>query len=102
MRFRFIALSGLVLALLLQFAAFSLDPIPAQAASGTGTAVVTRNVSAEVNAGDAGDAYLNKLFGNFGSNNPTSATAQSSGPVEWFLIIFGTIVYGQTALLVVL
>lgn len=67
------------------------------------TAVVTRSVANLPAADDAGTTYLNKLFGNFGptAQNP-AGTANTGGPLEWFLIIFGTIVYGQIALFVIL
>lgn len=100
--FRLIAFSGLALVLLLQVAAVS--AVPAQAANpnvSPSVAVSTTISEGEATRGNAGNSYLNKLFGNFGSSG-NSATTQSSGPLEWFLIIFGTLVYGQIALLVVL
>src|SRR4051794_7687196 len=90
---------------LLQIAASSpvwaenLIAAPLAAASTAGSQASPAGVNA---TGDAGTTYLNKLFGNFGSNSANATTEQATGPVEWFLIIFGTVVYGQIALLVVL
>ena len=65
------------------------------------SAALHRSVSSLPAAEDAGTAYLNKLFGNFSPTGQSGAN-NFAGPVEWFLIIFGTIVYGQVALFVVL
>lgn len=69
-------------------------------------AAITRSFASLSAAEDTGTTYLNKLFGNFGpsikSVDNSAGSASLAGPVEWFLIIFGTIVYGQIALLVVL
>lgn len=101
--FRLIAFSGLTLLLLLQIGVWSPLQTPAGAATLNAAPVASINqvYPAVVAAEDAGDNYLNKLFGNFGTTNNT-ATGQTTGPLEWFLIVFGTIVYGQIALLVVL
>jgi len=107
--FRFITILSLALVLLLQTAVFL--PVLVRAENSTGAPLAANSLSgsqtypASLNAAeDAGENYLNKLFGNFGSTNSSTnaTTAQATGPVEWFLIVFGTIVYGQIALLVVL
>lgn len=109
--FRFIAFLSLALVLLLQIAVLSPVQVRAENSAAAPLAAATNSVSRAVSqdypaganaAEDAGNSYLNKLFGNFGSTSASAATSQTSGPVEWFLIIFGTIVYGQIALLVVL
>jgi hypothetical protein len=54
---------------------------------------------------DAGTSYLNKLFGDFGPAKSASDDQTGSGlpaPLEWLLIIFGTVLYGQVALLAIL
>lgn len=96
----------MALVLLLQIGVWSPLQTPARAENAptmpAPVAVLSQAYPAGVVAAeDAGNAYLNKLFGNFGTPN-NAATAQTSGPVEWFLIIFGTIVYGQIAMLVAL
>lgn len=98
--FRFIGFLALALVLLMQIAACS--PVQAENLTAAPLAAGSQAYPAGGNAaGDAGTTYLNKLFGNFGSTTANS-TSQATGPVEWFLIIFGTLVYGQIALLVVL
>ncbi len=99
--FRFIAFLSLSLVLLLQIAASA--PARAETPAFAPLASVSQANQAGAEASsDAGTTYLNKLFGNFGSSSANAATSQATGPVEWFLIIFGTLVYGQIALLVVL
>jgi hypothetical protein len=101
--FRLIAFVGLALVLVLQIGVWSPLQTPARAENVLTAPVATFNQAspAVIAAEDAGNTYLNKLFGNFGTPN-NAATEQSSGPLEWFLIIFGTIVYGQIAMLVAL
>jgi hypothetical protein len=56
-------------------------------------------------ARDAGTSYLNKLFGDFGPAKSVNNDQTGSGlpaPLEWLLIIFGTVLYGQVALLAIL
>lgn len=99
--FRIIGFLSLALVLFLQIAATS--PVRAETSTAAPLAAITQDYQAGVTAeSDAGSAYLNKLFGNFGPGSANSATSQATGPLEWFLIIFGTIVYAQIALLVVL
>ena len=97
--FRFIALFGLTLVLAFQIGVWS--PLQTPARAMPLAAVSQAHPAGVVAADDAGDTYLNKLFGNFGATN-NAVTEQTSGPLEWFLIIFGTIVYGQIAMLVAL
>lgn len=99
---RFIAFSALALVLLLQIGILAPLQSPARAALSAPVAATGQAYPAGiVAADDAGNSYLNKLFGNFGSSD-NAVTEQTSGPLEWLLIIFGTIVYGQIALLVAL
>lgn len=100
---RFIAFSALALVLLLQIGILTPLQSPARAAPASAPVAVTGQAypAGIVAAADAGNSYLNKLFGNFGSSD-NAVTEQTSGPLEWLLIIFGTIVYGQIALLVAL
>jgi hypothetical protein len=54
---------------------------------------------------DAGASYLNKLFGDFGPAKAASddqAGSSLPAPLEWLFIIFGTLLYGQVALLAIL
>jgi hypothetical protein len=99
---RFITFSALALVLLLQIGILAPLQSPARAAPSAPVAATGQAYPAGiVAAADSGNSYLNKLFGNFGSSD-NAVTEQTSGPLEWLLIIFGTIVYGQIALLVAL
>ncbi len=101
--FRLIVISWLSLTLLVQLPGAATSVAPDNSMN-LQPAAITRSIASLPAAADAGTTYLNKLFGNFGptiKNVGNSATATST-PAEWFLIIFGTIVYGQIALLVVL
>jgi hypothetical protein len=68
------------------------------------TVIATGNLDGAV-VRDAGATYLNKLFGDFGPAKPANGDQTGSGlpaPLEWLLIIFGTLLYGQVALLAIL
>ena len=98
--FRLSIFLGLALVLLLQIGVWS--PLQSAARAETApVATINQSYPAVIAAEDAGNTYLNKLFGSFGSTD-NAVTEQSSGPLEWFLIIFGTLVYGQIAMLVAL
>ncbi len=92
----------LVALLLVQLPVLAVPALAAPAYPAPLAAVSSANLADE----DAGATYLNKLFGDFGPAKPTGGNqAAASGwpaPLEWLIIIFGTALYGQVALLAII
>jgi hypothetical protein len=99
---RLIAFSWLALVFLVQIPAASAY----NAAALSPAAIPGAGVASVAAADDTGASYLNKIFRDLGPANKNKDSAAVSNalpaPVEWFLIVFGTLLYGQIALIAIL